>query len=84
MDGVKLTQICYTFDNCHAFKVHLVRCFGSLKERSFKNPKCYFATTTPHNFFTNAHFKLKTLFSNSLYRHTISLQLCNLHQTIIM
>ena len=41
MDDVKLTKYhdCYTFDNCHAFRVCWVRCFGSLKEHFFFKKK---------------------------------------------
>lgn len=42
------------------FRVRLIRQFESIKQR-FKNSKLYLATTTPHNFLTNAYFKLKTL-----------------------
>ena len=43
---------------------------GALKS-VFLNLKLYFAITTPHNFYTNTDFKLKTQFSNSLYKHIL-------------
>ena len=54
--------------------VHLVRCFESLKEHFFKNPKFCFAATTPHSFFHKQTLilNLKQPFSNSLYKRTYS------------